>query len=800
MQTQTQTTTAMPTTAELLTAYNALAGGPTPAMRKCESIANNAERISELVRLILEGDTSGKLPAKGEKIAREDCAGEYFIPAILAVKAGKLTPAQAVAPLASRDTLRPAMNCVYYDSSRAAVVATCGHVLMSFPCGPLAPASGLLHPVTLEPLKVGDVVNKQVMGKDAVDTRYPDYVNVIRLPNPNGPAATLDVQSFRNQLAGIARAGRFVNLYTGIRARIQHEGQDFYVDAALCDNVLRAMQASGTTRVNLDLSQPNRTLQFTAVEDAKKLALIMPVQGPVDWHHKTTFAYCTVLDTAVGQVLTNPAPVKRTAKVTNPIKRPGTMEAPVSTLEENQSALVSIQTFIEENPGAVYIEDARCLAQRLEQAIAEQLASTNLAPVEVTAEQPSGAAMLAAANTPQELHEAVFQLAAETHAKVAAMPELMLGSRVECFLDGAGTVLSRKGMDYWVRLDSGERVLYGRGDLSDIESHQIGQPITHAPTIVALAELVTLATAQMERDAQTSPATVANEFYPPFEFQGFTFRGFCRQLTLSENLEALRGSEHQTGDNAVLPDADSGWDYQAFYKAAAAAWAGKVDLFVVEQMPGKLFMPTSNRLLIIDAPTATPPTPPAADATALLVEHQADEYLRTCNDEQPDELIRARHGEPLAPAQPNPVNKRNPFAKLISAGDRVQILHSIGKCAVARVTPRDASGFFYACRLRQFKAYAKMREDIPLALAELRRMDRAEVAHNAEVLTYADFRRDFPGWSDANLTSFYRQHDLTPAQPYTRLKIRQAVTTARLPSRNMWLAAIQTTKPTNPAK
>ena len=37
---------------------------------------------------------------------------------------------------------------------------------------------------------------------------------------------------------------------------------------------------------------------------------------------------------------------------------------------------------------------------------------------------------------------------------------------------------------------------------------------------------------------------------------------------------------------------------------------------------------------------------PAPDAIDLLTEHQAREYLRTCNDEEPDELIGAREGEP----------------------------------------------------------------------------------------------------------------------------------------------------------
>jgi hypothetical protein len=81
-----------------------------------------------------------------------------------------------------------------------------------------------------------------------------------------------------------------------------------------------------------------------------------------------------------------------------------------------------------------------------------------------------------------------------------------------------------------------------------------------------------------------------------------------------------------------------------------------------------LFWAHVNRALLATIAPPTSPAPPVDDI-ALLTEHQADEYLRTCNDEQPDELIRARHSEPLAPAQTTPANKRNPFAKLISAGD-----------------------------------------------------------------------------------------------------------------------------------
>jgi hypothetical protein len=140
-------------------------------------------------------------------------------------------------------------------------------------------------------------------------------------------------------------------------------------------------------------------------------------------------------------------------------------------------------------------------------------------------------------------------------------------------------------------------------------------------------------------------------------------------------------------------------------------------------------------------------------------------------------------------------SRKHPFSKLIQAGDRVQIIHQVGKCAVGRVTPKDSASFIYVARFRNFTAYAKYREDIPLALAELRQKDRAEVAHNAELLTYADFRREFPNWSDAALTSFYVLHGLSPSEPYKRQQLRQAVTAKRLPSYNIWLSAIQTAAP-----
>ncbi|GAC1371039.1 MAG: hypothetical protein NVS3B25_18920 [Hymenobacter sp.] len=83
-----------------------------------------------------------------------------------------------------------------------------------------------------------------------------------------------------------------------------------------------------------------------------------------------------------------------------------------------------------------------------------------------------------------------------------------------------------------------------------------------------------------------------------FRFRGYTFTA-ARQLTGAENLNALRICEHQQRGFAVLPDRESGWDYEAFYKAASKAGAGEIDLFTVKKFPNRLFLPASNYLFIL---------------------------------------------------------------------------------------------------------------------------------------------------------------------------------------------------------
>ena len=92
----------------------------------------------------------------------------------------------------------------------------------------------------------------------------------------------------------------------------------------------------------------------------------------------------------------------------------------------------------------------------------------------------------------------------------------------------------------------------------------------------------------------------------PFDFQGFTFTG-VRQLSAAEKSDknpnrAEQIMSHQLPHvtaTPVLKDKDNGWDYQAFYEAARAAGAGKMDLFRVQGQGDTLYLPVSNHLFIL---------------------------------------------------------------------------------------------------------------------------------------------------------------------------------------------------------
>jgi len=92
----------------------------------------------------------------------------------------------------------------------------------------------------------------------------------------------------------------------------------------------------------------------------------------------------------------------------------------------------------------------------------------------------------------------------------------------------------------------------------------------------------------------------------PFTFRGFTFTG-VRQLSAAEQSDknpdrAERIMSHQmphVTSTPVLKDRESGWDYEAFYRAAKKAGAGEMDLFRVQGQGDTLYLPASNYLFIL---------------------------------------------------------------------------------------------------------------------------------------------------------------------------------------------------------
>lgn len=141
-------------------------------------------------------------------------------------------------------------------------------------------------------------------------------------------------------------------------------------------------------------------------------------------------------------------------------------------------------------------------------------------------------------------------------------------------------------------------------------------------------------------------------------------------------------------------------------------------------------------------------------------------------------------------------NRKNLFARLTTDGYRVKILHQIGKCAVAHVTPtEDSRTPYYVARWRQHYAeFGHMSEAIP-ALWQLRRMDNAEVKRDRETLTFIDFRDSLPEYKPDVVRAFFASHGLNVEGHYTRADIRRAITTAKLPKYQKYLSWVNRAAP-----
>ncbi|GAC1371044.1 MAG: hypothetical protein NVS3B25_18910 [Hymenobacter sp.] len=182
-------------------------------------------------------------------------------------------------------------------------------------------------------------------------------------------------------------------------------------------------------------------------------------------------------------------------------------------------------------------------------------------------------------------------------------------------------------------------------------------------------------------------------------------------------------------------------------------------------------------------------------------------YEGNCHESAPAWSAAAREAlaNPTIPAPipaPMPAKpKKFLFSRLTSQGAKVKVLHQIGRCAVAHITPAEpARSAYYVARWRQHHAYFGHLREAAAALAELRRLEYAEMKRDAERLTFAGAVEQL-GVSESCLRSFCTTHGLLPDQDYTRAEVRRAVTSVRAPKMAVYLSLLLklTPTPTTPA-
>jgi hypothetical protein len=359
MPTQTSPAT-VATTAELLARYKKLTQR-SAFIKEHDSAAQDAE-MKELAPRILAGDLSGKAPLKKDRIDGDDVTGLLVIQPIKAPKVKQTSPVEVAKQFASTNKLRAAMMCVYHQARTKSVVATNGHSLAVLPSDQVGEADLLLNPKTGAALAVGDVMGKGFAPIEKSDLRYPDYENAIPLAGRTNPAVTLNVaqlEVLRNRLAGICKAERFVNIYRGIHAFIDFREvcEDWFAffNASHLLLAITGLLATGSKRVQLELSTPNRALVLRDSDNHAKLVLVMPImQGGFGYDanpaHALLLSPATMPTEQLAPAPRKPRAQKPAARVTMADNTPPSPElaAALTELVECATALVEAERQPEE--------------------------------------------------------------------------------------------------------------------------------------------------------------------------------------------------------------------------------------------------------------------------------------------------------------------------------------------------------------------------------------------------------------------------------------------------------------------
>lgn len=192
--------------------------------------------------------------------------------------------------LVGTDDLRPNMMGIYYDAEHKQKVATDAHVM------------AIIKDESITESKIVDPHT----GKK-IDARYPNYMAVIPVENPNKIHLTgAQVDSLLNELNGIARAKRFLNSNEEYKivARIKKDDLEVYVNPVMLMIVLKALKQYGATGIDIEISTPNRGILIVDSRKNGNRGLVMPVM------YGSNLFYVDVLQNAPAVTAPEPVPAR----------------------------------------------------------------------------------------------------------------------------------------------------------------------------------------------------------------------------------------------------------------------------------------------------------------------------------------------------------------------------------------------------------------------------------------------------------------------------------------------------------
>lgn len=759
------------TTAELLAQYNGLPYGDTTAQ--------------PLAAAILAGDLSGKAPLKALRICSDDVTGLLVIQPIAAPKVKQVLPSVAALKFASDDALRPAMMCIYHQARSKSVVATNGHTLCMLPSAEVGETDLLLNPQTGKALAIGDTVGRghyksTITHKDTL--RFPDYENVIPMSHPF--AFTIPAPNvWRDKLAGIIKAERWIDSVLGIRARIIYDDTDVngavFLNAAFTLAAIDILLSTGTTRIQVSMSTPNRAVLFTDLDNPAKKCLVMPIMAPQGYGISSAvvdYPYVDLHDfTAVEQPAPELTPPTRKPRAKKPAAKP----LRVLSAEEKQVLRQELKRY---NAGTIEQQGrmkdhakysvalhVKTLGQQAMRQIGREFIADTLlwARVNRALLVSINATPVARLTTPDNT-----PLPAATAATLVELVECaakIVGPTTPAVMDGSmGRNVTLQPTPFWY-LSSGNRAVghttfTTRTEAIDIASHALyhGQDYHNGSMVVVEC------TKEFEWQHTPNRRVI---------WEDGEWREGCQPKRPTEKLRGRIFHHVATETNPAL-------------------WAITAELVEAEYGPILRTLPTNPAMLnpeqYIFAGMGFEDMNPSRRIKVQVISFENETVRFSKNGGTPESLSAQQFVEAydrflmvhLVPTNPLVKPRANPFARYAIAGDTVKLLHNLGRVAVAWIYPTDGQPYL-AVRHRHHYATVDTLPDLPIAYDELRRKGGESRARDGDALIALNALEI--GCTGLCIAEFCSSHSLLMSGNYSRADIRRAILAKRLPKHKHYL-------------